>query len=174
MDKREFLVQHLTEGKAYQEISEEYRIPREQLSKWWDDGIEIRSEIKRANQLFNARVGKPEFSKFQDLGKRRFYEWFANQGKECAYCGIEEFKLQKLFDKESGSLITKRGRGRTLELERRDSESNEYSPENCVLVCYVCNNHKSDLISEDEHLRYFAPVIRKYLEDKFDRLNDQV
>lgn len=172
MNKREFLIKHLTEGKSYQEISDEHQIPREQLSNWWNEGEEIRNEIKRSNQLYNSRVGKPEFSKFKELGKREFYQWFADQPKVCRYCGIEEFKLQKLFDKETGPLNTKRGRGRTLELERRDSASNEYSPENCILACYVCNNHKSDLISEEEHLRYFAPAIKKYLDDKFSNLND--
>ena len=170
MDKKEFLVQHLTEGKSYQQISEENNVPRTQLSQWWEEGLEIRKEIKRANQLFNSRVGKEEFSDFEKLGKRAFYEWFSNQQKKCAYCGVEEHKLQKLFDDNKGLLKTKRGRGKTLELERRDSESNKYSPENCILACYLCNNHKSDLITEDEHLKYFAPVIKKYLDNKLAEL----
>lgn len=172
MDKKEFLIQHLTEGKSYQDISDENQLDRKQLSIWWEEGEEIRNEIKRSNQLYNSRVSKPEFSKFKELGKREFYNWYANQDKVCGYCGVEEFKLQKLFDKENGPLKTKRGRGRTLELERRDSISNEYSPENCLLACYVCNNHKSDLITEEDHLRYFAPAIKKYLDEKFSKLND--
>ena len=172
MDKREFLIQHLTEGKGYQQISDEFNIPRPQISQWWEDGLDIREEIKRANQLFNNRVGKEEFIEFERLGKRKFYEWFEKQPKKCAYCGIEEFKLQELFNSENGILKTKRGRGKVLELERRDSGSNQYSPDNCVLACYVCNNHKSDLISETEHLSYFAPSIKKYLDSKYSELND--
>jgi len=170
MDKREFLIQHLTEGKSYQQISDEHGIPREQLSNWWNEGEELRNEIKRANQLFNGRIGKEEFSEFELLGKRAFYEWFVGLPKICAYCGIEEHKLQKIFNKDNGLLKTKRGRGRILELERRDSETNKYSPDNCVLACYICNNHKSDLITEDEHLKYFAPAIKQYLDDKFSEI----
>lgn len=172
MDQREFLIQHLTEGKSYQTISAEYDVPRETLSEWWSEGEDIRKEIKRANQLFNSRRGKPEFLQFERLGKRKFFEWFARQPKQCNYCKIEEFKLQKLFNKKDGILNTKRGRGARLELERKNTDSNEYSPENCVFACYICNNHKSDLISEEEHRKYFAPSIKEYLENKYSSLHD--
>ena len=169
MDKKEFLIQHLTEGKSYQQISDEFNIPRQQITQWWEEGLEIRNEIKRANQLYNNRVGKEEFVEFENLGKRKFYEWFEKQPKHCAYCGIEEYKLQGLFN--NGILATKRGRGKVLELERRDSDSNKYSPDNCILACYICNNHKSDLISEADHLLYFAPSIKRYLDNKYSELN---
>jgi len=167
MDKREFLIQNLTEGKNYQYISEKYNIPRPQLTKWWNEGLEIRELIKRANQLFNSRKGKKDFEKFEKLGKRGFFEWYEKQPKKCAYCGIEEEKLQKIFNVEKGNLHTKRNRGRVLELERENAKNNEYSPENCVMVCYLCNNHKSDLISKEDHIKYFAKNIYKYLNDKY-------
>jgi len=171
MGKKEFLIQHLTEDKSYQEIEDEYNIPRTQLSEWWETGNKIREEIKKANQLFNSRKGSKEFIGFEKIGKRGFYEWFVNQPKICTYCGIEEHKLQKLFDKENGILKTKRGRGRSLELERKDSKSNEYTPDNCALACYLCNNHKSDLIGAEDHLTYFAPAIKKYLDYKFEEFS---
>jgi 5-methylcytosine-specific restriction endonuclease McrA len=172
IDKKEFLIQHLTEDRSYQDISDDYSIPRPQLSQWWEDGLELRAEIKRANQLFNNRKGTDEFIGFEKLGKRNFYEWFKNQPKNCAYCGIEESKLQELFNADTPTLKTKRGRGKVLELERRDTDSNEYSPKNCVLACYICNNHKSDLISETDHLKYFAPAIKEYLDTKHSKIND--
>jgi len=45
-------------------------------------------------------------------------------------------------------------RGNHLELERRDAKNNYYSPENCVLACYFCNNDKSDIFDENEYLEY--------------------
>ena len=167
MDKKEFLIQHLTEGKSYQFISDKYKIPRTKLTKWWREGLEIRKEIKRANRLFNARKGKKDFEKFEKLGKRGFFEWYEKQPKKCFYCGIEEEKLKKIFDVENGILHTKRNRGSVLELERKDAKNNEYSPENCVMACYLCNNHKSDLISKDDHIKYFATDIYNYLNDKY-------
>jgi hypothetical protein len=172
MNQAEFLIQHLTEGKSYKTISEENGIHNSQLSQWWESGLELRSLIKKSNQLYSNKKNTEEFSEFRNLGKRAFFEWYRAQPRKCAYCGIEETKLEKLFDKETGILGTKRGRGRTLELERRNTVTNEYSKENCVLACYLCNNHKSDLITEEEHLEYFAPAIRKFLEDKFNNLND--
>ena len=165
MNQTEFLIQHLTEGKSYDCISKSNGIPRKQLSEWWETGIEIRERIKRSNDAFNSRVNNPDFAYFKEKGKRFFFEWYDKQERKCAYCGIEEWKLEKLFG--NGILSTKRGRGRKLELERRDANTNKYSPENCVLACYLCNNHKSDLITEADHLKYFSKPIREYFEEKF-------
>lgn len=167
MEKKEFLIQHLTEGKSYQQISDENCVPRSQLTKWWDESLSLRGDIKRANQLFTGRKDNLVFVKFYKLGKRKFCEWYLKQPKKCTYCGIEEEKLQIIFDVENGILHTKRNRGRVLELERKNAKNNEYSPENCAMACYLCNNHKSDLISEKDHLKYFAKDIYNYLNNKY-------
>lgn len=161
----EFLKLHLLDGESYAIIAEKYDVPRPQLSEWWERGIELREQIAKANQLFNSRKGKAEFTDFESLGKRKFFEWFQQQERKCTYCGIEEKKLIQLF--ESGKLSTKRNRGKSLELERRDAKSNQYSIDNCVFICYFCNNHKSDIISEEDHKKYFAPSIKQYLEDQY-------
>ncbi len=171
MNQEEFLLQHLTEGKKYKEICDAHAdVTLPELRAWWESGQELRVQIRKSNALFDSKKGKEEFSAFEKVGKRAFFDWFREQPRNCAYCGIAEHKLQRLFDSNSGSLSTKRRRGRSLELERRDSKSNEYSVKNCVLACYFCNNHKSDIISEEEHKRYFAPLIRQYLEDKYSQL----
>lgn len=170
MDQEEFLIQHLTEGKSYKEIASEHNIQRKQLTEWWDTGFELRSQIKRSNQLYNSKKNKEEFAGFKNITQRGFFEWFRNHTRTCFYCEVEEYKLKELFD--AGMLKTKRGRGRSLELERRDATSNLYSKENCVLACYFCNNHKSDIISEEDHLEHFSANIRRYLEDKYQQLKN--
>lgn len=167
MTQTEFLIRHLTEGKSYDSISKESGIPLTQLSQWWETGKEIRKRIKRSNDIFNSRANNPDFSFFKEKGKRFFFEWYDKQERKCSYCGIEEWKLEKIFDFEKGILNTKRGRGPKLELERKNAKVNQYTPENCVMACYLCNNHKSDLISEVDHLKYFAKPIREYLEEKY-------
>lgn len=173
ISKEEFIIQHLTKDKKYQDfLDENPGLIRKQLSEWWEEELELREEIKKSNQLFAAKIGKEEFSEFKEMGKRGFYEWYHDQPKKCAYCGIEEYKLKALFNNESGILSTKRKRGRFLELERKDADTNKYSPQNCVLACYLCNNHKSDLISEEDHKTYFAKAIKDYLDNKYQLLND--
>lgn len=173
MDAKEFLLQHLTEGKSYKDIvnCESNSTTLQQLQDWWKSEIELRTYIKRANQLFNARKGKIEFIEFEKNGRRSFVEWFLIQDKTCYYCGIEEYKLALIFG-ENG-IKTKRNRGSKLELERKDANSNQYSPTNCVLACYVCNNHKSDLISEKDNVKYFSKSIFNYLNDKYTEFDDK-
>jgi hypothetical protein len=40
-------------------------------------------------------------------------------------------------------------RGFYLEVDRKESKG-KYSPRNCVLACYPCNNAKSDIFTYDE------------------------
>lgn len=42
-------------------------------------------------------------------------------------------------------------RGKNFEVDRKDN-SRQYSPDNCVLACYPCNNAKSDVFSYQEFL----------------------
>lgn len=120
--------------------------------------------------LFNNKKDLPEFKFFEKAGKRVFFEWYRKQPRKCGYCGIEESKLEKIFAKEHGIINTKRGRGQSLALERLNSESNESNETNCILACYICNNHKSDLISEEDFREFFNQNIRNYLESKFIKL----
>ena len=81
---------------------------------------------------------------------KRFYEWydahFEGQNQSCYYCrlpGDTKVWYKKWFREGR--------RGRSLEVDRIDS-GKPYSPENCVLACYPCNNAKSDDFSYEEFL----------------------
>lgn len=168
LDKSEFLKLCLLDDKKLDSISTEYGIDRKELSEWWNNrDLKLHELIQKSNQIFCSKQNKTEFKHFKDLKKRGFFEWYQTQIRVCGYCGIEEEKLQELFDYDHPHLSTKRGRGRVLELERKDTDSNLYNEENCILACYVCNNHKSDLISEKDHRTFFAERIREYLEAKY-------
>lgn len=124
-------------------------------------------EIKRAKSLFYNKKSLPDFGYFTEKGVDYFVEWFQTLPKKCIYCGTEEYKLRDLF---KSRLSTKRTRGPSLELERIDSSSNQYTEDNCGLACYFCNNHKSDIITQAEHKKYFAPSIKKYIDDLYSQL----
>jgi hypothetical protein len=69
----------------------------------------------------------------------------------CQYCGISIPEIRKVIDTiNTRRIIT---RGRTLEIEKRDSHQG-YTKSNILLVCYWCNNAKSDEYSEGE----FEPI----------------
>ncbi|OQB73605.1 MAG: hypothetical protein BWX92_03312 [Deltaproteobacteria bacterium ADurb.Bin135] len=79
---------------------------------------------------------------------KTFYEWYWRtqeaQKSNCKYCSLpgdtsEHYK--KHFRKGK--------RGVRLEVDRKDN-TKPYSPENCVLACYPCNNAKSDVFSSQE------------------------
>ena len=170
IDKNEFLKLYLLDDKKFEEISNDFRISRPKLSEWWNNrDLQLHESIQKSNQTFNNKKNNPDFSYFEKQGKRKFFEWYDKQLRVCGYCGIEEEKLRELFDGDNPFLETKRRRGKSLELERKDTEEgkNVYDENNCILACYICNNHKSDLISVKDHMEFFAKNIRQYLEAKY-------
>jgi len=87
-----------------------------------------------------------------------FYDWYMIHDTigRCCYCGVHKNDLGSYFDSENNiQYASARQRGKSLEIERIvTSPTNEYSPENCRLSCYICNNAKSDFISPKD----FKPI----------------
>lgn len=101
-----------------------------------------------------------------------FCDWWMNcwnkQAGACIYCETKFSDLDKVI--ESGKLKQSvRGNrirgGRFPEIERINSEdkSNVYSSENCALVCYYCNNDKSNVYINEHYKKYLAPAKREYI-----------
>jgi hypothetical protein len=114
---------------------------------------DILKEMRRIRQLYNNKQGEDfEFTNFNE-----FYKWYLTQFEKqngcCYYCKTEESVLTTLFEKKYAS-VKRPNRGKHLEVERRDSDSNKYNKTNCVLACYFCNNDKSDIFSENEYFEY--------------------
>ncbi|MFA5159527.1 MAG: hypothetical protein WC484_03365 [Candidatus Omnitrophota bacterium] len=146
---------------TYDEIADNLGIKRTQVVKEAVDGFRnnpdnrnVLGDIKRLKGLFNnkRKIYKNEF-KFRSF--EEFYRWYKNTyndlGGACKYCGTPEGDIKKLVVDLSKSkrAVT---RGRHLEIERRNSSSdnNEYSPDNCTLCCYICNNAKSDIFQNEQ------------------------
>jgi hypothetical protein len=91
------------------------------------------------------------FSDFEKLYSRYPEE------RECYYCRITDKDIELLAGK--GKLYTKRLRGYAMEIDRIEANK-EYSPNNCVLACYWCNNAKTDEFSQDEFSRNIGPGIK--------------
>ena len=78
-----------------------------------------------------------------------FYTWYATQYEQqqglCAYCHLPGDTQQHY-----GKYFREGRRGKRLEVDRIESKES-YSPGNCVLACYPCNNAKSDVFSYHEY-----------------------
>lgn len=111
---------------------------------------------------------KEYLSEFENKWPFEDFEKFAfGSDKCCDYCRINLKKIQVLLEKEM--LFKKANRGYSLEIDRKDSNL-EYSPENCVLACYWCNNAKTDEFTYKEFKKEVGPAIAKVWQKRL--LND--
>ncbi|MEZ5197500.1 MAG: hypothetical protein R2764_14225 [Bacteroidales bacterium] len=88
-------------------------------------------------EQFNSKFSELEFIELLNIEK-------------CHYCKITKSEIEKLG--ENLKLNKKSFRGWTLEIDRLNSNF-EYSPKNCVMACYWCNNAKTDEFTESEFLQ---------------------
>mgnify|MGYP001048374494 CR=1 FL=1 len=129
------------------------------------------TEIKRVRSLYHNKKNLDGFG-FDSF--KSFYKWhksqYLKQKGECYYCKTGEHIISTLFEAKYGNR-KRLNRGRHLEIERRDSDTNFYDENNCVLACYFCNNDKSDIFTESEYLKYLNNR-KQFLTEEFDKLND--
>lgn len=139
----------------FNQTIEEFFIQQEGIGKTqFDDWKEKhQQEIERIRNSANS-------DRIKGFGGRKEYlNWYLEHPKQCCYCGIEESKLKLYFNEDNLQYIDARQRGKFLEIERIETapkEKNLYNPSNCTLVCYVCNNAKSDFISAQN----FMPIAK--------------
>ncbi|WP_299703224.1 hypothetical protein [uncultured Pontibacter sp.] len=156
------------------QVCAEFKIKRGELTDFTKKyGLERADEIKKIQRirgLFHSKKGSPSFG-FTSFNS--FYKWYIAQHKKqdgaCYYCKTDEHVIATLVEKKFNQ--SKRIRGRYLEIERRDSAVNTYSPENCVLACYFCNNDKSDIFEEGDYLAYLKDR-KAFFDTKFEEFND--
>jgi 5-methylcytosine-specific restriction endonuclease McrA len=93
-----------------------------------------------------------------EIDRTEFYTWyekrFEQQKGHCEYCHLpgDTMRYFKKWFRDGR-------RGKRLEVDRRESKE-AYSPENCVLACYPCNNAKSDVFTYNEFVE-IGKTIRK-------------
>jgi len=106
--------------------------------------------MKSRQQLYSTyrRIKKADCCNEWQTDSRSFYTWYQEQAdrqeNRCAYC-----HLPGCTEEYYGRTFRQDRRGLALEVDRKDN-TKPYSPLNCVLACYPCNNAKSDVFSYDE------------------------
>ncbi|MHC1773823.1 MAG: hypothetical protein AB9834_00280 [Lentimicrobium sp.] len=111
--------------------------------------IELKSEIEALRLDYISKV-------FPVIFPPEKFNLFT-KAEKCVYCGITIPMVVELANKQQ--LFKKNYRGWSLEVDRIDSNK-EYTPENCVMACYWCNNAKTDEFTHEE-FKLLGEVIRK-------------
>ena len=154
----------LTDKKpTYQEVSTKLNIEIDEVITLYNDPSNKKLFIKiQQLRLLHNSIKKISGTNYDFKGFKDFYLWYENTNKYCCYCGVSERILQNIWE---NGWRTKRKRGKRLEVERINTSLNLYNSNNCKLACYFCNNHKSDLITEEHYNKYFAVSMKNYLEE---------
>ena len=102
------------------------------------------------------------------LSPEQFYElfcWWEKQPEKCFYCSLPESDLEILHNQDGH--INKRYpyRGKSLEIDRKLSNLPYTDIDNLVLVCYWCNNAKTDTFTEVEFSKV-GEVLKTIWEDR--------
>jgi len=126
------------------------------IEKWIEKNKSFIKELFKEYKILFITDYFP-FSEFETLYSRNPEE------RKCAYCKITDAEIE-LLDKK-GKIFTKRLRGFNMEVDRRNSNK-EYTPDNCVLACYWCNNAKTDEFSDSEFSEYIGPSIENVWKER--------
>jgi len=154
-----FIELYSFEQKKYSEIETELNVDRKRVQELYDITQARTEAIQKVRTKFTTKRKEAFNNNFKE-----FYNWYKGETKECAYCGISQESLTKIFQEERILPLneaTKRSSG-SLEIERRDSTTNSYGKDNIILACPLCNNAKSNLIDEQSWKDCFVPAMKKY------------
>ena len=160
---QEFLNCYLDSDKkpTYTEVSRTLNFSVSKVKDFYLQNSDLLDNIQTLRLLHNSIKNRSGDS-YKFDGFKDFYSWYNKTPKICCYCGVSEETLENVWNNH---WRTKRGRGRKLEVERVDSTLNLYNSTNCKLACYFCNNHKSDLITQEHYDKYFSKQMKAYLEE---------
>lgn len=157
--KEEFLKYAVIEQLKYDEIEIKLGISRTVFSPWWEELKVRRIYLSWLRRLWSAKCPELNFYDFKN--------WYESVDKKCHYCGLTEEGMSILW--ASYPDLTKRNRGRKLEIDRKMPNEKYEVIDNLVLSCYWCNNAKTDTFTDAEFLK-IGEVIKqiwaKRLHDK--------
>ena len=92
-----------------------------------------------------------------------YRDWYYNAEKKCHYCGYDN-EIINTYLKQKGEKLPVNSK--RLQIERIDSAKG-YLLNNITLACYICNTHKSDIISHKDFKEiakeFIIPKIKKEL-----------
>lgn len=122
------------------------------------------------------------YNRFRSLQKRdpkafdnefsNFLNWWYDQESKCYYCSVASSTVEDAFDCSHGEPLIfseKPSFSGKLQIDKKTPE-NGYNEKNCVFACVLCNNAKSDMISEEDFKKFIAPAFSDYWKEIEKRL----
>lgn len=139
------------------DLQKQYPNQLQEINTWYN--CDNYKEIQQRKSFLENKLKKAqelENENFEITGEflYKFYNWSNDKEKVCYYCDIKESDLDSLHTLPGH--INKRypKRGKSLEIDRKDSYKPYSDINNLVFACYWCNNAKTDTFSAEE----FIPI----------------
>ena len=125
-------------------------------------GRDYQTEIAKIDGLHESSYKSNQERKDGFKTFENFYNWhqkqWQEQGNKCYYCGVNGNDLNHLF--EIGVLGRRVNRGYVLEIDRKNPY-HPYNAGNCVFACYLCNNDKSNVLTDAQYITSGIPQARR-------------
>jgi|SRR6478735_1852840 len=137
-----FLRLAVIEGLPYDEIASKIGLDRKEFASWWEELKDERTRLTLIRDKWKIKCPELKFDEFEN--------WHESAVKKCFYCHITEEDIEALWQKSPD--LTKRNRGRKLEIERLEPNLAYSNMQNLVYSCYWCNNAKTDTFTKDEFI----------------------
>lgn len=162
MTEEDFYRKKIFEKNSILKLRIEYPFFKDSLSIWYKSARfnEIQ-EVKTflMNKLKQMEEDKENLS-FNEEELYQLCDWWMKTPKVCHYCALPEESLDTL--RMQPNHINKRypKRGKSLEIDRKQSNLPYTNIDNLVIACYWCNNAKTDTFNHDEFMQ-IGLVIKK-------------
>ncbi len=154
--QKEFLRLAVIDKLTYAKIELQLGLSRDVFAPWWEEFELERTHLSIIRDKWQKKC--PEI-KFED-----FKNWHESADKKCYYCNLTKEATSNLWNKYPD--LTKRKRGKNLEIERLDPNLPYGMISNLVFSCYWCNNAKTDTFTKDEFIevgKVFEKIWKKRL-----------
>ena len=144
------------------------------VDNYYTENKHVRKAKERLQELRNIYRDrtKKDPKAFDDFAS--FLDWWYDQvdekgNRKCYYCGIDEKTAKEAFGAAAKGKIslleTKKTawKNGSMQIDRM-APKGDYSAKNCVFACVLCNNAKSDLITDEDFRFYFGESMKRYWE----------
>lgn len=128
-----------------------------------------KQKIIKAKDIWYRKIRKvsDDFENDRD----GFVEWYLSHKKRvCHCCGVSEDDVRRYFyNNKDNKKITRNGkRGYMLEIDKENNFISEkpYNKDNMFLLCYVCNNAKSNFINNYDDFKPISDGIKVFWDNE--------